>query len=256
MHLKLTGANWRHCTAEFNLMPKATHIPAVTWGERHAPGTNVPRGRGAGVRILSTATDLFARFGYNGVSTRDIASAAQVNEVTVYRHYPRKYDLYVAVLESELQQVYFRGDLLARIAEASDGRTVLERTFELLAKTLLHKPEILRLLQYSALDLNENFDPLVRRHLGELVEVLARYLEPWIKRGELRCTNAKTVILTLIGILISHNSLQRVFAGEGLSPDGMFEAYAGFTINEQAAPEESVVHKQTFDTALRGASAE
>lgn len=237
-------------------MPKVTHIPAAAWGEGHAPGTSASRGRGAGVRILSTATDLFARFGYNGVSTRDIASAAQVNEVTVYRHYPRKHDLYVAVLESELQQVYFRGDLLARIAEASDGRTVLERTFELLAKTLTHKPEILRLLQYSALDLNENFDPLVRRHLGELVEVLARYLEPWIKRGELRCSNAKTVILTMIGILISHNSLQRVFVGEGLSADGMFEAYAGFTIHEQAAPVEPVNRKQTFDTASHGVSAE
>ena len=237
-------------------MPKATHIPTITWGERHVPGANVPRGRGAGVRILSTATDLFSRFGYNGVSTRDIASAAQVNEVTVYRHYPRKHDLYVAVLESELQQVYFRGDLLALIAEASDCRTVLERTFELLAKTLMHKPEILRLLQYSALDLNENFDPLVRRHLGELVEVLARYIEPWIKRGELRCTNAKTVILTLIGILISHNSLQRVFVGEALSPDGMFEAYAGFTIHERAAPEEPVLHKQSFDRASRGVSVE
>jgi AcrR family transcriptional regulator len=256
MHLKLPGANWRRWTLEFNFMSKATHIPAVAWGERHAPGTNLTRGRGAGVRILSTATDLFARFGYNGVSTRDIASAAQVNEVTVYRRYPRKHDLYVAVLESELQQVYFRGDLLARIAEASDGRTVLERTFELLAKTLMHKPEILRLLQYSALDLNENFDPLVRRHLGELVEVLARYLEPWIKRGELRCPNAKTVILTLIGILISHNSLQRVFVGEGLSPDGMFEAYAGFTIHEQAAPEKPVIRKQPLDTGTREISAD
>jgi AcrR family transcriptional regulator len=236
-------------------MSKATsHIPAVTWREGQMPGTNGTRARGAGVRILSTATDLFSRFGYNGVSTRDIATAAQVNEVTVYRHFPRKHDLYVAVLESELQQVYFRGDLLARIAEASDGRTVLERTFELLAKTLTHKPEILRLLQYSALELNENFDPLVRRYLGELVEVLARYLEPWVKRGELGCANAKTVILTLIGIVISHNSLQRVFLGEGLSPDRMFEAYAGFTLLEHNAPEEPMIRKQTIDAASRGIS--
>lgn len=238
-------------------MPKATNsIPSTTWREERAPGTNGSRGRGAGVRILSTATDLFARFGYNGVSTRDIASAAQVNEVTVYRHYPRKHDLYVAVLESELQQVYFRGDLLARIAEASDGPTALARTFELLAKTLMHKPEILRLLQYSALELNESFDPLVRRYLGELVEVLARYLEPWVKRGELRCTNAKTVILTLIGIVVSHNSLQRVFLGEGLSPDRMFEAYAGFTMLEQAAPEQPAIRQQLRDTASRGISME
>jgi len=80
----------------------------------------------------------------------------------------------------------------------------------------MHRPEILRLLQYSALELNENFDPLVRRHLGELVEVVARYLDPWIQNGELRCNNAKTLILTLVGIVISHNSLQRVFLGKEL----------------------------------------
>jgi AcrR family transcriptional regulator len=233
-----------------------TQIPAVTWAEDHAPEVSGSRRRGAGVRILTTATDLFARFGYNGVSTRDIATAAQVNEVTVYRHYPRKHDLYVAVLESEMQQVRFRGDLLARIAEASDGHTALERTFELLAKTLMHKPEILRLLQFSALELNEDFDPLVRRHLGELVEVLARYLEPWVQKGQLRCVSAKTVILTLIGIVISHRSLQRVFLGEGLSPDGMFEAYAGLTKLEESAPDKQAILQQALDTAAGEASAE
>src|SRR5208337_5485636 len=119
-------------------MPKSTsQSPAVTWGEGRMPGTNGPRGRGAGVRILSTATDLFARFGYNGVSTREIASAARVNEVTIFRHYPRKHDLYLAVMKSGLQQVHLRGDLLAGIAEARDGRMALARTSELVAKTLM-----------------------------------------------------------------------------------------------------------------------
>lgn len=208
------------------------------------------------MRILATATDLFARFGYNGVSTRDIASGAQVNEVTVYRHYPRKRDLYVAVLESELQQVHFRGDLLAAIAEASDGRTALTRTFELLSKALMHKPEIIRLLQYSALDLNENFDPLVRKHLGELVEVLARYLEPWVKIGEVGCANAKIAVLTLIGIVISHNFLQRLFLGEGLSPDRMFETYAGFAVVEPASSGEPAIPQQPIGAVSRELNAE
>jgi AcrR family transcriptional regulator len=181
-------------------------------------------GRGAGERILSTATDLFAQFGYNGVSTREIASAAQVNEVTVFRHYPHKHDLYLAVLKSGLQQLHLRGDLLAGIAEARDGRTALARTFDLISQTLMHKPGVLRLLQYSALELSEDFDPMVRRHLGELVEVIAHYLDPWIKNGDLRCTNTKTIIFTLIAVVISHNSLRRVFAGEDLAPEGMFEA--------------------------------
>jgi AcrR family transcriptional regulator len=177
-------------------------------------------------RILASAAGLFAGYGYNGVSTRDIASGAGVNEVTIYRHYPRKRDLYVAVLEAELQQVKLRGDLLARIAEAGDGKTVLARTFELLSATLTQRPELLRLVQYSALELGEDLDPLLRRHLGELIEVVARYLEPWVSRGELRCTSAKALVLALIAIILSHRSLHRVFLGDGSSPEAMFKVYA------------------------------
>jgi AcrR family transcriptional regulator len=232
-------------------MPKPpSQSQAIPSRDEHGPGAHSAKGRGAGERILTTATELFARFGYNGVSTRDVASAAQVNEVTVYRHYPRKHDLYLAVLESELQQVRFRGDLLARVAEAPDGRTALVRAFELLTKTLMHRPEVLRLLQYSSLELNENFDPLVRRHLGELIEVVARYLEPWIEKGELRCTNAKTVILTLVGIVMSHNSLQRVFLGKELGPERMFEAYASFAFLDQGERAEAAPGQESLGKAF------
>jgi hypothetical protein len=58
--------------------------------------------------------------------------------------------------------------------------------------------------------------------------VIAHYLEPWIKNGELRCTNSKTLVLTLIAIVTSYGSLQRIFSAEGLGPEGMFEACAHF----------------------------
>jgi AcrR family transcriptional regulator len=162
-------------------------------------------------------------YGYNGVSTRAIASAAQVNEVTVFRHYPSKRDLSLAVMKSGLKQLRPSGDLLAGIAEARDGQTALLRTFELITKTLMEKTEIVRLLQYSALDLSTEFDPLVRVQLAEFVDLTASYLEPWTKIGELRCTDSKTLIFTFIAIVISYGSLQRVFQGEELGPDRMLE---------------------------------
>jgi AcrR family transcriptional regulator len=180
-------------------------------------------GPDAGERIPAKATSLFALHGYNGVSTREIASAAQVNEVTIFRHYPRKHDLYLAVMTSRLQQLHLRGDRLAPIAEARDGQTALARTFDLIAKTLMKKPELLWLLQFSALELSTDFDPLVRRHLSEFVEVTVRYLEPWIKKGELRRTSGRTIIFTLVGIVASYSSIRRVFSAEGLNPEGMFE---------------------------------
>lgn len=186
----------------------------------------------AEARILACAAGMFANFGYNGVSTRDIATGAGVNEVTIYRHYPRKRDLYVAVLDSELQQVKLSGDLLARIAEAQDARTAVARTFELITATLLNRQDLLRLMQFCSLEMGDDIDPLVRKHLGELIEVIARYLEPWVSKGELRATSAKALVLSLISIILSHRTLHRLFAGDGSSPEALFKAYA-----ELSAPE-------------------
>jgi AcrR family transcriptional regulator len=186
----------------------------------------------AEARILASAAEMFSSFGYNGVSTRDIASGAGVNEVTIYRHYPKKRDLYVAVLDAELQQVKLRGDLLAAIAEAADARTAVARTFELIAATMMQRQELLRLVQFSALELSEDIDPLLRRHLGQLVEVIARYLDPWVSRGELRCTSAKALVLSLIAIILSHRSLHRLFSGDGMGPELMFKAYIEFSTIE------------------------
>lgn len=181
-------------------------------------------------RILTTAASLFAQCGYNGVSTREIASEAEVNEVTIYRHFPRKRDLYLAVLGTELQRVQLRGEVLASLAEAQDGRTALGRTFELIATTLQQQPQLLRLLQFSALEVSDDLDPLLRKHLGELVEVVAKYLEPWIQRGELRCSNAKTLVLTLIAIVLSREPLCRVFSSYADSVNSLFETYSEFCL--------------------------
>lgn len=184
---------------------------------------------GTDERILTTAASLFAQFGYNGVSTREIAAEADVNEVTIYRHFPRKRDLYLAVLSTELQQVHLQGDLLTRLAGAESGKQALVCTFELIA-TALRKPQIVRLLGFSVLEISEDLDPLLRQHLGELLELVARYLEPWIERGEIRCRDAKTLVLTLAAIVLSRGPLKRVFTGEAADMTALFEAYAEFCL--------------------------
>jgi hypothetical protein len=137
----------------------------------------------------------------------------------------------MAVMRSGMQQVHLRGDLLAGIAEAVDGRTALIRTYELVARTLTEKPQILRLLQYSALELSADFDPLARKHLNEFVELTARYLEPWIEKGELRCTSSRNLVLTLIAIVVSYGSLHRVFSIEKDGTDVLLETFSSLYSN-------------------------
>lgn len=114
---------------------------AISPLEEHAATASSFRGRGAGEPVLATATALSARFGENGVSAREQASAAAVNEAALYRHRPRKRGPYGAELESELQQFRFRGDLLTTIADAPDGRAVRARAFDLLTEALMPRSE-------------------------------------------------------------------------------------------------------------------
>ncbi len=184
--------------------------------------------RSTGDRILAAASGLFARYGYNGISTRDIASRADVNEVTIYRRYSSKRDLYHAVLESELQQIHLRGDSLAWLAEAQDGRTALDRAFQVIVTTFAEKPNLLRLVQYSVLELSDDLDQLLHKHLGELIAALVNHLTPWVNNGEVRCSNANVLVLMLLTIASSYPAIYRVFSGDISTPETMLRAYTDF----------------------------
>lgn len=176
-------------------------------------------------RILDRAASLFAQFGYNGISTRDIATEARVNEVTIYRRYGRKRNLYCAALESELRKVQLRGDLLAQLAEAADGPAAVQCAFELIAATLRPAPHFLRLVQFSTGELSEDVDQLLRKYLRQQVEIIAGYLQPWISRGELQCSNPKSLVMLLAIIAFSDHSLRRVFSDEIQLPSAILDTY-------------------------------
>lgn len=55
-------------------------------------------------RLLDAAATVFAEKGLVGATTREIASQAQVNEVTLFRHFHSKEKLLAAVLQSTFDQ--------------------------------------------------------------------------------------------------------------------------------------------------------
>ena len=61
-----------------------------------------------GIRILETAKILFAQQGYNAVSTKLIAKTAQVNEVTLFRNFGSKENLFEKVIEYFLFKPKFK----------------------------------------------------------------------------------------------------------------------------------------------------
>ena len=50
-------------------------------------------------QLLDTAVELFARRGFGGATTAELAKAAGVTEPIIYRHFRSKKDLFIAVID-------------------------------------------------------------------------------------------------------------------------------------------------------------
>jgi AcrR family transcriptional regulator len=105
-------------------------------------------------RIVNTALELFARQGITETTTRQIADRAEVNEVTLFRHFGNKHGLLLAVLQEFLQEYL----LLTQLGESLMSLE-LEREVNL-ADFLQHYIQ-------SSLQALENVPELMRSLVGE-----------------------------------------------------------------------------------------
>src|SRR5262252_9133969 len=54
-------------------------------------------------QLLDTALEIFARKGFEGTTTKEVAAAAGVTEAIIFRHFPTKQALYTAVLDHHVE---------------------------------------------------------------------------------------------------------------------------------------------------------
>ena len=67
-------------------------------------------------QLLDTAVTLFAKHGFNGATTAELAKAAGVTEPIIYRHFNSKKDLFIAVLERTSNQTLEQWDKVLKSA--------------------------------------------------------------------------------------------------------------------------------------------
>src|SRR5256885_16158273 len=86
-------------------------------------------------QILQVAGQLFARQGFNGTTTRQIADKAHVNEAIIFRHFPTKDDLYWGVLDEKGQRARSRH----KLEEHFQGGRSARELFDTLPEDLLNR---------------------------------------------------------------------------------------------------------------------
>jgi AcrR family transcriptional regulator len=165
-------------------------------------------------RILQAAAQVFARDGYARATTRTLAAAAGVNEVTLFRHFGNKQNLFAAVvdryaapavtaaLEAQLTGDFYQ-DLLIM------GRQVMQ--------LMLERGEAVRLMLCEA----EHF-PEVRETMAQnprrLREALSTYLQQQMQCGRVRELHAEAAAQAFWGMFFAY-SISLGLLSESVKPE-------------------------------------
>jgi AcrR family transcriptional regulator len=131
--------------------------------------------------IVSTAVELFARHGFRGTTTRELASSVGVSEPVLYQHFATKGELYTAIVEhmvAHMTAMYSKS--LVAMEQDADERLFLQRLGELILSFYLDETQHVRLLLFSAL---EGHDLAEIWHQRATVQFL-RFVEDYIARRQ------------------------------------------------------------------------
>ncbi|HMK30779.1 MAG TPA: TetR/AcrR family transcriptional regulator [Terriglobales bacterium] len=162
-------------------------------------------------QILTVATELFARQGYQGTTTRQIAEQAGVNEAIIFRHFPTKEELYWAIIELQTQEQGLREKLLARLSRKGSDYEV----FRDIARVVLDRDTTLtRLLLFSALENHELSYRFFRSHAMGCYELLADFIRQGIREGRFREVDPWLAARGFFGMIFYHFLVQGLYGGE------------------------------------------
>jgi AcrR family transcriptional regulator len=165
-------------------------------------------------KILETAIDLFAKKGFNGTTTKEIAEAAGVNESLIFRHFSTKKELYGAIIEQKIDDEPGIELPLQKYKDTKDDYLI----FKSIAERMLDKSgkdsNFIRLLHFSALEGHELSDMFFSTYVEYVDMLLCDYIEGRIADGEFKGINPLSASQAFIGMIVNHIIVQELFGGK------------------------------------------
>lgn len=159
--------------------------------------------------LIQAATTLFAKKGFNGTTTKEIARAAGISEALVFKHFPTKHALYAAILAEKVTV----SELLSAVEESEKKRDD-RRVFSLIAGYRIRPgvdPTLLRLLLFSALEGHELSDMFFDKHHKVFYDHLAAYIQTRVEDGAFRQVDPLLAARAFIGMVVHHRLLHEIF---------------------------------------------
>lgn len=176
-------------------------------------------------QILTVAAELFARQGFHGTTTRQIAERVGVKEVILFRHFPTKQDLYWAVIEAMMQTAQHRHNVKELLEAGLDDATLFRRLADELLQGNDDSRMLTRLLLFSALEAHELSHRFAQTYLASFYEAISSYIRRRIRDGAFRPVDPTFAARAFFGMVFQYLLACQLF---GIKPEPQ-KAAASFT---------------------------
>lgn len=164
-------------------------------------------------RLIQAAAELFSTLGYARTTTRKIAADAGVSEVTLFRHFGSKKNLFAAVLEEYAGTPDMRSTLAGEFSgDYHQDMLTLGRHF---MRVLIERREAMRMMLCEAGHFEEVSEVLGQMPRG-LRDGLAAYLRRQIAAGNVQDMDPEVMAQAFFGMFFSYNVAQAIF-GESMA---------------------------------------
>ena len=185
-------------------------------------------------QLIETALDFFARKGFEGTTTREIAAAAGVTEAIIFRHFPSKQALYTAVLDFH-QEVGEFDSCMAQwktLMDASDDEGLIRGLIEAIIGSYRKDARVQRVLLYAALEGHQIGLEHNRQKSYPIRELLRQYVARRQSEGALRDCNPGAIIAAVVGMAAHFGMMTEMF---GFTPSAddrqMAEAFTSIIMD-------------------------
>jgi AcrR family transcriptional regulator len=175
-------------------------------------------------RILQAARKLFARHGYDGTTTRDLAQEAGVAEGTIFRHFENKKAILIEVATQGWVEILT--DLLTELSEMASYKAIAQ----VMRKRMLNLHQNADLLRVCFME--AQFHPDLREQIQsevitKMTDVAEAFFETAMDQGIYRRMNPRIVAQIFLGMFTIAGFSRDTIMPDGSSPQAMLEMAEG-----------------------------
>ncbi len=177
-------------------------------------------------RILQAALRLFAKRGYDGTTTKDLAKSAGVAEGTLFRHFTSKKAILIEVATAGWVNILT--DLLTELSEMGSYKAV-SQVMRRRMLNIRQNGDLMRVCFVEAQYHPELKESIQTEVINKMTDVAEAFFETAMEKGIYRQMNPKIVAKVFLGIFAISGFSEQTIIDPEASPQAMQEMAEGIS---------------------------